>query len=167
MVIQTWQLILILFIFVAGVFGLFIFLTRFKLEKAKDVAEKIGFIFFAQKNIPAEYLEVSKYLLYFWEFEFLSFGNISGQRVYFTQYLQKLPSQLPYVYAVFSLFEKPRVFVSDEERKALQNRIHSIAPGALLTETGVFYYHPIPWALKKEDILEISKGIASATQSLK
>lgn len=167
MVIQTWQLILILFIFIACVVGLFIFLIRFKLKKAKDIAEKIGFIFFAQKNIPAEYLEVSKYLLYFWEFEFLSFGNISGQRVYFTQYLQKLPSQLPYVYAIFSLFENPRVFASDEERKTSQDQMQSTAPGALLTEKGVFYYHPIPWALKKEDILEISKGIAAATQSLK
>ena len=123
--------------------------------------------FFTQKNIPAEYLEVSRYLLYFWGFEFLSIGDVSGQKVYFTQYLQKRPSQLPYMYAIFSLFERPYTFASDEERKTLQARVETIVPGVLLTEAGIFYYHPIPWVLKEENILEISKGIVSAIQSLK
>lgn len=167
MTIKTWQLFLILFIFIVIIVGLVVFLTRFKFKKAEDLSKQMGFSFFTQKNIPAEYAAVSKHLLYFWGFEFLSVGEVSGTRVYFTQYLQKRPSQLPYVYAIFSLFEKPRVFASDEERKKMQAQINTILPDALLTENGVFYYHPIPWVLTKENILEISKGIASSLQSLK
>ncbi len=167
MVIQTWHLLLILFFFVVGIFILFLFLTKFKFKKAEALATEIGFSFFVQKNIPQEHFEVSKYLRYFWGFEFLSVGDISDQRVYFTQYLQKIPSQLPYSYVVFSLFEKPYIFASDEERKKLQTRVESVIPGGLLTQDGIFYYHPIPWVLKKENILEISKGIVLAVQSLK
>lgn len=167
MVIKTWQLLLILIVFIACMGGLIVFLTQFKFKKAKSLSQEMGFSFFIQKDIPAEQVTVSKHLLYFWDFEFLSFGDIAGQRVYFTQYLQKRPSRLPYAYALFSLFEKPHTFTSEEERKKLQAQVDTIIPGGLLTEAGIFYYHPIPWSLKKEEILKISQGITAAVQSLK
>lgn len=167
MVIQTWHLLLILFLFVGGIFSLFLFLTKFKFKKAEMLTREMGFSFFTQKNIPAEYFGVSKYLRYFWGFEFLSYGTIVGKKIYFAQYLQKISSQLPYSYVVFSLFEKPYIFASDDERKHLQTQVESVIPGGLLTQDGIFYYHPIPWVLKKENILEISKGIVSAIQLLK
>lgn len=167
MVMKTWQLLLIMIVFIACIGGLIVFLTQFKFKKAKSLSQEMGFSFFIRKDIPAEHLAVSKHLLYFWDFEFLSFGDISGQRVYFTQYLQKRPTRLPYAYAIFSLFDKPHEFSSDEERKKLQAKVDTILPGGLLTEAGIFYYHPIPWSLKKEEILKISQNIAAAVQSLK
>lgn len=159
MVLSGWQLLGILGFFFGGIFGIIFFVQKQKYGRVQKLAKEIGFSYFDQANIPAEFGFVSKSLRYFWGYEYLMVGMLGTKKVFFTQYLQKMASQLPYMYAVFVLFEKPKVFSSDEERKNIQVQIDHILSGAIVTENGIFYYHPIPWTVHKKVLLPIMEKL--------
>jgi hypothetical protein len=149
----------ILAFFFGGIFWIIFFVQKQKYLRGEKLAKEMGFLFFNQTTLPAEFDFVSKNLRYFWGYEYLLIGNIANKKVFFTQYLQKMASQLPYMYAVFVLFEKLKVFSSDEERKNIQIQIDQILGGAVVTESGVFYYHPIPWTVNKKVLLPIMEKL--------
>lgn len=164
MVLKTWHLFLVFGVFIGFIFLVIFFVSQAKFKKSKNLASEFGFDYFDAKNIPKEYMEVSKHLRYFWGYEFLMVGQVQGRTVFFTQYLEKMASQLPYVYAVFTLFETPQVFTSDVQRIALQKKIDEILPGTIVTENGIFYYHQIPWNVNKETLSPIIEKLVEVTR---
>lgn len=166
MVLSTWHLILILGIFVCGTLGIIHFVGQAKNKKTQELAKELQFTFVDIDNIPAEFTPISSQLRYFWGYEFLMVGQMSGTQVFFTQYLEKMASQLPYVYALGAFFEKPLVFINDEQKLTLQKQVDLTAPGAIVTEHGIFYYHPIPWNVQKQTLEPIFLQLVQAVHMI-
>lgn len=164
MVIQTWQLFLIFLLFVAIIWITLHFALQSKNKKINQLASDLHFELVDIENVPPEYGNLSTHLRYFWSYEFLTVKKINGIQIYFTQYLEKRSSQIPYLYALVSLFQVPLTFSTNDERVSLQKQIDTVFPGAVLTENGIFYYHPIPWNLKKTTLEVLVHNMVQAVE---
>lgn len=159
MILSGWLLLCILFIFLGGIFGIMYFVQKQKYSIIQRLSRELGGELYLQKNIPMEFDGIASSLRFFWGYEYLLVRDLANRKVFFAQYLQKMASQLPYVYVVFVLFETPKIFSSDEDRKQIQSDVDQIMSGAVVTETGIFYYHSIPWTVNKAVLDPVMKKL--------
>lgn len=166
MVLETWHLIFILVVFVGVIVVTLHVVLKAKNKKIQRLAQELNFELVDVENISSEHVNLSTYLRYFWNYEFLIVAKINGIQIYFTEYLEKRPSRRPYTYALVSLFPHPFSFTSNEQRLTLQKQIDFVFPGSLLTENGIFYYHSIPWTLKKSTLEPLIQNMVQAVETL-
>jgi hypothetical protein len=163
MVIQTWQLFLILFVFFGGGAWLIIFLYRFKFSKIQKVARSLGWVSsLGQANIPAEIVEYGNDVRRFSWFEWVISGEVQGKKVYFAQYFLSGSTQYPYRYVAFSLFENPiSVPDVDHEYGANFKQIFGNSGDFSLTERGIFFYHATLWEMNTKNILSVAEKLVA------
>lgn len=157
-------LLLILLSLVGGIFGIIYFVQKQKFSNIRRVARELEAHVYFEKDIPSEYKDTASSVRYFWEYEYLLVRNLGNRKVFFAQYLQKMASQFPYMHVVFVQFETPKIFSSDEERKKLQSVVDQILSGAVVTETGVYYYHPLPWTVNKTVLDPVMKKLVECLE---
>ncbi len=155
MVLTTVHLFFIMLAFVLIIVWLVIFFYRYKFQIAGRLAKELGFRFYAhEKDIPLEYKKLGEKLRNFKFFEWIIVGEVQGKKVFIVQYFINRPSQFPFHFAVFSLFEKE---ISLREREE---------EGFSITESGVFSYPSIPWILKKEAVVSVLQKIVEVRKKI-
>lgn len=157
MVLKGIHLFFIMVFFVIAMGGAMVFMYRYKFIVASRLSKELGFTsYLSEKNIPGEYTAFGEHILEFNFFEWILVGEVQGEKVYIAQYFLNRASQYPFRFVVFIPFEKKMLSISE---------IPTEKDDFLITQNGIFYYHALPWTLKKENILPLVNKIVQVRKS--
>ena len=165
MVIQTWQVLLIVFgcIGLIGFIVVRVFGSQYK--KMRQWGKKIGFdCYILNDGVPAQYQVYLTDLPDFRSLTWLLAGNIEGRQVLIFQFIRKIPGRIPTFTVAFCPFVTPVNIESKSEQIQFVQK-NMLNQASFVTSKGVFFYPSQMFPqVNEKNILEWGSKAIEATK---